>query len=70
VNNNVWKVIVLILGIPMAAISVIAEWNQYQALPVLEIIGKGLLKSFLYAASASLSYQTAKLTKKSVSKKI
>lgn len=60
VSNNVWKIVVLIMGIPMAAImQTIDGWPGEGGL---EIFMSFLVTCFLYSAAATLLYQTGKLT--------
>lgn len=60
VSSDTWKIVVLILGIPMAAVmSFIEGWTGEN---IVQIIFNFILKCFLYSASATLIYQTGKLS--------
>ncbi|MBN2536269.1 MAG: hypothetical protein JXB88_25530 [Spirochaetales bacterium] len=60
VSGDTWKIVVLIIGVPMAVImSFIEGWTGES---IMQIIFNFILKCFLYSASATLIYQTGKLS--------
>jgi hypothetical protein len=60
ISKNVWKIIVIIMGFPMAAMNnILTGW---EGKTILQIIINYIVLSVIYSAVATLIYQTGKLS--------